>query len=192
MGEFTERWRRTHNFLADFGDDILSLRDLFKAAGEAEDILDGKDAAIDVLDARAASLRSEVETLESRLANQSTLVQQADIELAERKDAIADEAALYKQTRFAEVDAQVAAAVAEQGRKVSDATAKAERDLLALNAEIENKSANRDALANEVTTLMDRAQTYDRLIAEKAERLRIVEAKLADLGKFALGAPADG
>lgn len=184
MGEYTERWRTTHNWLARFGDDLLALRDTFAAAGAAEDLLSSKETEVARLDDRAASLSVEIEVQGRRLADQSTLIAAADADLLERRTKVDVEVNEYFMKRHAEADQEVTQAAAETRRKV-------EIDLVQINADIQNRTANRDALAGEVSVLVERAQTYDRLIAEKSERLKTIEARLAEVGKFALGA-SDG
>jgi chromosome segregation ATPase len=180
MGEYSERWRHTHNWLAKFGDDLLSLRDAFKAAGEVEAATATMVERLADAEEELARTRAEIDVAAKRLAEQRLYVATAEEETAARRAAIDAEIVEYKASRQATADHEVIIATADTRRKV-------ETDLVQLRVDLENKTANRDALEGEVATLVERAQVLDRLNAEKTERLRIVESRLAEAGKFALG-----
>jgi chromosome segregation ATPase len=180
MGEMTERWRITHNWLAKFGDDLLALRDAFRAAADAETSVANADAELQAIATQTRNLHDENDTLAKRIAEQKLYLQTAEKETAGRRAAIDAELTDYKASRQAIADQEVVQAAADTKRKI-------ETELVQLKADLANRTANRDALADEVRVLMERTQTLDRLNAEKTERLRQVEAKLADAGKFALG-----
>jgi chromosome segregation ATPase len=180
MGEMTERWRITHNWLAKFGDDLLALRDAFRAAADAENAIANADAALQELATANRNLTAENDTVAKRLAEQKLYLQGAEKETAARRASIDAEITDYRASQQVIADQEVIQAAADTKRKI-------ETELAQLKADHANRTANRDALEEEVRVLMEQGQTLDRMNAEKTERLRKVEAKLADAGKFALG-----
>jgi chromosome segregation ATPase len=171
-----------HNWLAEFGDGLLTLRDLFKSAADAEKFMATAAEKVDALDQEAARMQVDGETIAKRLAEQRLYLATAEEETAGRRNAIDAEITEYRASKQAIADQEVVKATADMRRKV-------EADLVQLKADLENRTANRHALEGEVATLMEQAKVLDRQLGEKQERLRAVEAKLAEAGKFAIGAP---